>query len=50
VKLLQVLKTVSEPQSGWAGITHQDEGIVKMIKSHPEYGKMKDVGQGHVLV
>lgn len=33
-------KSVSEPKTGWAGVSHKDEGIVKTINDHEEYGKM----------
>ena len=33
-----MLKTVNEPKTGWAGGSHKDEGIVKIIHDHDEYG------------
>lgn len=31
---------MSEPKTGWAGVSHTDEGIVKLIHDHDEYGKL----------
>ena len=29
---------MNEPKTGWAGVSHKDEGIVKIIHDHNEYG------------
>ena len=29
---------MNEPKTGWAGVSHKDEGIVKIIHDHDEYG------------
>ena len=33
-----MLDTVSEPKTGWAGVSHKDQGIVKLIHDHDEHG------------
>ena len=37
--MAQVKKSVKKPKTGWAGVSHKDEGVVIGIQNNPEYGK-----------